>query len=150
MAEDSASREAWLELKELCTLLERMGVSGSLHLDFSIVNDMNYYNGVIFRGYLPGLASGVLSGGRYDKLLQRMGKQGGAIGFAVYLDQLERLSGSDTGYDADILLLYSAADDPAAVAESACRLRRQGQSVRVERCVPDEGRFKEIITHREG
>mgnify|MGYP002508029908 CR=1 FL=1 len=44
-----------------------------LRLDFSIVNNMDYYNGLIFRGYLPGLPSGVLSGGRYDNLLHSRG-----------------------------------------------------------------------------
>jgi ATP phosphoribosyltransferase regulatory subunit len=38
-----------------------------------------------------GVPSNVISGGQYDRLLHRMGKQGGAIGFACYLDKLERL-----------------------------------------------------------
>ncbi|MDE7220840.1 MAG: ATP phosphoribosyltransferase regulatory subunit, partial [Oscillospiraceae bacterium] len=54
------------ELKGLCRILESMGLLDGLRLDFSIANDMRYYNGVIFRGYLPGLASGMLAGGRYD------------------------------------------------------------------------------------
>jgi len=146
LACSEASRQAWEELSQLCSLLEGMGCTQRLRLDFSIVNDMNYYNGVIFRGYLPGLASGVLSGGRYDKLLQKMGKQGGAIGFAVYLDQLEWLEKQEPSYDADVLLLYSAADAPAAVAEMARQLRQEGRSVRVEQTAAQEGRFREILS----
>jgi ATP phosphoribosyltransferase regulatory subunit len=52
---------------------------------------MRYYNGVAFQGYVRGVPSGVLSGGQYDRLLKRMGKGGRAIGFACYLDKLERL-----------------------------------------------------------
>ena len=60
------AREALEELDGLCRILERLDLLERVRLDFSIVNDMRYYNGVIFRGYLPGLASGVLAGGRYD------------------------------------------------------------------------------------
>ena len=110
---------------------------------------MRYYNGVIFRGYLPGLASGVLAGGQYDNLLRRMGKTGQAIGFAVYLDQLERLE-SDSEYDVDILLLYGSRDDPAAVAERARSLMAKGRSVRMERAVPQRMRYRELVHFSEG
>ena len=128
---------------------ERLDLLERVRLDFSIVNDMRYYNGVIFRGYLPGLASGVLAGGRYDNLLRRMGKTGGAIGFAVYLDQLERLDqGND--YDVDVLLLYDSQDDPASVAERARALAAAGRSVRVERAAPQRLRYRELVRFSEG
>ncbi len=143
------AREALEELDGLCRILERLDLLERVRLDFSIVNDMRYYNGVIFRGYLPGLASGVLAGGRYDNLLRRMGKTGGAIGFAVYLDQLERLDqGGD--YDVDVLLLYDPQDDPAAVAERARALAAEGRSVRVERAVPQRLRYRELVRFSEG
>ena len=110
---------------------------------------MSYYNGVIFRGYLPGLPSGVLAGGRYDNLLRRMGKQGGAIGFAVYLDQLERLEKAGE-FDVDTLLLYRAGDDPAAVARLADSLAEQGKTVRVERNIPQGLRYRETVRFGEG
>ena len=64
---------------------------GRLSLDFSILGDMRYYSTLAFQGYVRGVPSSVLSGGVYDRLLQRMGKPGRAIGFACYLDKLERL-----------------------------------------------------------
>ena len=54
-------------LKPLTRVMEGLGLAEHLRLDFSIVNDMSYYNGLIFRGYLPGLASGVLAGGRVSR-----------------------------------------------------------------------------------
>ena len=62
-----------------------------LRLDFSLAGDMNYYNGLIFKGYIEGIPEGVLSGGQYDRLMQKLGRRSRAIGFAVYLDRLERL-----------------------------------------------------------
>ena len=150
LAENDQSRAALAELTQLCRLMEAMGHTAHLRLDFSIVNDMSYYNGVIFRGYLPGLASGVLAGGRYDNLLRRMGKRGGAIGFAVYLDQLERLEGGGAAYDVDTLLLYDRSDDPAAVMARAEALMAQGRSVRVERSVPAGLRCRTLERMAEG
>ncbi len=66
--------------------------AGRVSLDFSILGDMRYYNGIAFQGYVRGVPSGVLSGGSYDRLLRRMGKQDFAIGFACYLDKLERVA----------------------------------------------------------
>ena len=132
------------ELRDLCALLGQYGLEDRLRLDFSLVNDQNYYSGIVFRGFLPGIASAVLSGGRYDGLLRRMGRQGGAIGFAVYLDQLERFSGGPEGPDADVLLLYDDDTDPAAMAGAANALLAAGKTARTDRRVPEGLRFGEI------
>lgn len=116
----------------------------NLRLDFSIVNDMNYYNGIIFRGYLPGLASGVLAGGQYDNLLHRMGKTGHAIGFAVYMDHLERYERTEKDFDVDVLLLYHENSDFQAVSSQANALRKNGMSVRAERSIPTGLRYREL------
>ena len=150
LAEDGASRAALAELRTLWGMMESLGLAENLRLDFSIVNDMSYYNGLIFRGYLPGLASGVLAGGRYDNLLRKMGRQGGAVGFAVYLDQLERLEETESGYDGDVLLLYRPEDDPAAVAAKARALGRDGRVVRTDRREPPGLRFRETVRFEEG
>ncbi len=61
-------------------------------MDFSVIGDMNYYNGMVFKGFISGIPESVLSGGRYDRLMQKMGRHAKAVGFAVYLDLLERLN----------------------------------------------------------
>ena len=149
LAEGGRAGEALAELKGLCRIMERLGLLEGLRLDFSIANDMRYYNGIIFRGYLPGLGSGVLAGGRYDNLLRRMGKTGQAIGFAVYLDQLERLE-EDGEYDVDTLLLYGPEDDPAAVAARAAALAGESGCVRTERTQPQGLRWRNLVRFSEG
>ena len=62
-----------------------------LLLDFSIVGDTNYYNGMAFEGYIDSIPECVLIGGRYDKLMRRMKKKSRAIGFAIYMDTLGML-----------------------------------------------------------
>ena len=68
-----------------------LGYKDRISVDFSITNLNGYYSGIVFKGYISGISSKVLSGGQYDKLMQRMGKGKGAIGFAVYLDGLDRV-----------------------------------------------------------
>lgn len=79
------------DLKEIITALGE-SYTEKVQIDFSAAGNMNYYNGVIFEGFIGGLAGSVLSGGRYDKLMKKMGRKSSAIGFAVYLDELDRLN----------------------------------------------------------
>ena len=65
----------------------------------------------IFKGFVNGIPDGVLSGGRYDRLMQKMGKSAGAVGFAVYLDLLERFAENTEGYDIDTVILYDEGAD---------------------------------------
>jgi len=79
------------ELKTLSKLLKESGYYDKIRIDFSLTGDMRYYNGIIFKGYVNGISESVLSGGQYDKLAKKLGKTCSAIGFAVYLDLLEKL-----------------------------------------------------------
>ena len=71
--------------------LQKTDYAGHLHLTENIPVDPNYYNGTVFKGYINGIPSAVLSGGQYDHLMTKMHKRSKAIGFAVYVDLLERL-----------------------------------------------------------
>ena len=69
---------------------------GKINIDFSTVNNLNYYNGIIFRGYIEGIPESILSGGQYDNLMSLMGhKNSKAIGFAVYIDLIEMKGGEN-------------------------------------------------------
>ena len=79
-------------LDEVSALLKVLGGAGcGIRLDLSLGGEMEYYNGLVFNGYLQGLPRAVVRGGRYDLLARRFTPGAGAIGFAVYLDELERL-----------------------------------------------------------
>jgi ATP phosphoribosyltransferase regulatory subunit len=95
LAVNAAAEMAAGELRALVDSVASACPGADLRLDFSLVNNLKYYNGVIFQGYADGLPSPVLSGGRYDALLRRFGKGGGAVGFAVYVDLLSRLEDGD-------------------------------------------------------
>ena len=89
------------ELRDIFNRAESEGFGGNINIDFSIVDSAAYYSGTVFKGYIGGAESRVLSGGRYDGLMRKMGRSSGGIGFAVYLDALERTdekAETDSGY----------------------------------------------------
>ena len=139
MAADSASID---ELKTIVSVLDQERV----RIDFSVLGGMKYYNGITFRGYVDGVPTTVLSGGQYDKLMKRMGKKSRAVGFAVYLDALERLLEDRSEYDADVVLLYEDSDDVFSVLKRARALREGGSSVLVLRSLPENLRYRDLIS----
>ena len=76
-------------LEELQALQNALGEAGrGIRLDLSMADEMEYYNGLVFTGYVAGIPCAVLKGGRYDYLMQRFTPGANAIGFAIYLDEL--------------------------------------------------------------
>lgn len=144
-----AAKAALAELDKLCSMLENTGLDKKIRFDFSVVNDMSYYNGTVFCGFVSGICESVLAGGRYDRLLTRMGRKSGAIGFAIYLDLLEELDrGTDT-IDVDVLVLYD--DESAAEAHAAVnRLIAEGKSVSAQKNVPAKLRYGTVEDIRGG
>ena len=118
-------RSAADELSGLVDMLCTLGCGSAVNINFSIANSADYYNGVIFNGYAGGVPRRVLSGGRYDKLLSKMGREGGAIGFALYI------------------VLY---DDQSALQalERSRALTKEGRSVRIARSLPEGIRYNEV------
>lgn len=137
--------QAAAELEGILRCLKIGGNEKNVNLDFSIVNDMDYYTGIIFQGFINGVHSGILSGGRYDNLLHKMGKDADAIGFAVYLDLLERFESTEKEYDVDTLLLYEDGVDTAALAKAAQMLTDNGQSVLVQKKNTGNVKYKQLL-----
>jgi len=117
-----------------------------VRIDFSVVDDMRYYTGIVFKGFVKGIPTSVLSGGRYDKLMERMGKRSGAIGFAVYLDLLDMLDGEDREYDADVFLQYGDETPIEAVVNAADELIKNGKSVVSGKVMPEKLKTRETVS----
>lgn len=137
------------ELVQVITSLEKCGFGDKIRIDFSVINDMNYYNGFVFRGFIEGLASGILSGGQYDKLMEKMGKKAGAIGFAIYLDMLEQLPSEEPDFDVDTVLLYDEGADIDALSDAVRLLTANGKSVMAQKCVPEKIKYKQLLKLQE-
>ncbi len=78
----------------LRTLWEELAAAGYgpyIRFDLGMVHQMEYYTGVVFRGYVEGAGDAVLSGGRYDSLVGVFGREAQATGFCVDVDALARI-----------------------------------------------------------
>ncbi len=144
-------RALWAEhpkitaISELIEVAEVISFDRRINIDFSVTGDMNYYNGIVFRGFVRGIPTGVLSGGQYDSLMGKLGKRSRAIGFAVYLDLLEELACERDEFDVDVILLYGEGDSINDIKAVSERLIAEGKSVSVQRCVPEKLRAREIV-----
>lgn len=85
---NEATEAAVNQLEYIFDVLNEKGISEKLCLDFSLVGDMKYYNGIAMKGFVDGIPSGILSGGQYDNMMVKMNKKAKGVGFAVYLDEL--------------------------------------------------------------
>lgn len=75
-------------LKKLYKALDSLGYREYIAVDMSMVPRVNYYSGIIFKGYIEGVASRVLTGGRYDNLISNFGRDLPAVGFSIDIDSL--------------------------------------------------------------
>ncbi len=141
----AAADAAAEEIGALAELLSDSSFGDKIFFDASIINDMKYYNAMVFRGFIAGVSEAVLSGGRYDALMKRMDKHTGGIGFAIYLDLLEKFESNDSKYDVDILLLYDEKLDTGAVVSRVNELIAKGYSICAQRAVPERLRYRELI-----
>ena len=116
-----------------------------VRIDFSVVDDMRYYTGIVFKGFVKGIPTSVLSGGRYDKLMERMGKRSGAIGFAVYLDLLDLLYTDEGEYDADVFLQYSEETSLEKIVKATDEMIKSGKTVISGRVKPEKTRVRETV-----
>ncbi len=133
------------ELEMLSEMLDETPYGDKILFDFSVVNDMSYYNGFVFKGFLNGICEGILSGGQYDKLMTKMGRQSRAIGFALYLDLLEQMPSKPNAYDVDVVLLYGDGDSKLDVARAVRRIAEKGMTVTAQRSAETSVRCRQII-----
>ena len=128
--------------------MESFGFGDKIRVDFSVGTDMKYYSGVVFKGYLEGITTWILSGGQYDKLLMKMGRSGNAVGFAIYLNLLEQIR-EKTEFDLDAVLLHDENADAAQVIAAAAVLRKENNVLTTTR-LPQDLRWRKLYKLQEG
>lgn len=120
------------DLAQVWDALAACGLEKWLFIDLGILRDFDYYTGIVFEGYVPGLGMPVCGGGRYNELLGRFGLSCPATGFAVGLERVltargnrEEESFAGKGY-------LVAGRNLGAVLRRAQELRREGMTVVID------------------
>lgn len=89
--EGARGTESLRHLVQSCSPLVRQG---RLRFDFSIINNFDYYTGLVFKAYAEGIAASLASGGHYDAVLANLGMPRiSACGFAMSLERLQEVLG---------------------------------------------------------
>ena len=133
------------KLMQVVAALEGCGFKNKVRIDFSVISDTKYYNGFVFKGFIEGISESILSGGQYDNLMRKVGKSCGAIGFAVYLDMLERLRENENEYDVDTVILYEEGCDLGALNNAVSMLTANGKTVMAQKAVPEKIKYKQLL-----
>ncbi len=78
-------------LRRLYSALDKAGFGGEIMIDLGLVHEMDYYTGIMFRGYVGGAGTVIVSGGRYNALCAKFGRDLPAGGFGVDVENLAQL-----------------------------------------------------------
>ena len=146
LAPNEMSRSAIARLEELYALLKEYGVEEYVSFDLGMLSKFHYYTGVIFKAYTYGVGDAIVTGGRYDTLLGRFGKDAAAIGFMVLIDDLmEALfrQGIEIEVAENRQTLYYDKNNYSEKLSEAITLRQQGVCVSMVP-IQYEGAKKEI------
>lgn len=122
-------------LRRVLNILEDYGLSKYVSIDLGMVQSLNYYTGIIFRGFTYGAGFPILSGGRYDKLVEKFGKASPATGFSLGINMvmmaLERQKIEAEKPSIDSLICYK--EQGRKTAFKVCQaLRDQGLVVEMD------------------
>ena len=134
VADNERSRRALDNLTEIYRLLEIYGVADKITFDLGLIRDFEYYTGMVFEAYSPGVGYSLAGGGRYDNMLQDFGKACPATGFAIGIERIldaRKFQGvEETARAKDFYLSYAAGQEDAAIRKAA-ELRAAGKVVEV-------------------
>ncbi len=136
LVRNPVSRGAVQELQRVLETARAAGEAAEVfEVDLGGVAGFDYYTGMTFQVFVPGLASALGGGGRYDRLMSQFGRDLPAVGFSLCLDWLcdaaSRLVGG--GRLAPRPATEGVVgDDLADLFRRAAAARAAGQRVRVD------------------
>ena len=146
--------EAKQELDILLQVLEYLyswGFAEYLSVDLSLLQSMNYYTGLTFKGFTYDLGFALLSGGRYDTAAAAFGKNFKATGFSIGVDIAQmalRRQGKYYQSTQRKLLLASAQEQSAELWRRAQALRQQGFATELCHQINDSRSLLELARQR--
>ena len=132
LAKNDRSRKALENLKEIYRLLEVYGVAEKITFDLGLIRDFEYYTGMVFEAYAPGVGYSLAGGGRYDNMLKDFGAACPATGFALGIERIldaRKFQGVEKNSQAKKFYVSFAAGFQDVAIKKAASLRADGKIV---------------------
>lgn len=142
MTEHYKARQALQNLHTIFAMLKMYGIADYVNVDLGLIRDFDYYTGMVFEVYTPGLGFPICGGGRYDNLVEQFGNAIPATGFAIGVERAI-LALQRQGYKFPVeperyLVIYREGFETQAV-QKARELRAEGHVVELEMAGRDGG-----------
>jgi ATP phosphoribosyltransferase regulatory subunit len=121
-------------LAQTYNIIESVGAAPFVTVDFSVMSAFDYYTGLVFEAYAPGLGVTLGSGGRYDHMLAAYGTRAPAAGFAFNLERVmaallkQGVTANASDSRAEAIRVFFNGDNPASAFLEAARLRERGST----------------------
>jgi ATP phosphoribosyltransferase regulatory subunit len=120
-------------LEKTYAIIEEVGAASCVTVDFSVMSAFDYYTGLVFEAYAPGIGVALGSGGRYDHMLEAYGTKAPAAGFAFNLERVmialleQGITAEDGSLSSDATAVNIDDANPAAAFIKAAELRASGR-----------------------
>jgi ATP phosphoribosyltransferase regulatory subunit len=134
LVSNDKSRAALDDIERVCQITEALGIAAYIDIDLGDVGGLDYYTGLTFKIYAPGLGTAVGRGGRYDRLLENFGIAEPAVGFSLCLDWLAQLLEPqlrETAVKISDAVRITPDGDFVAAFKEANRLRSEGKKIEI-------------------
>jgi ATP phosphoribosyltransferase regulatory subunit len=82
IAEGEQAKMAVENLSQILKVVDAKRLTQFITFDLAEMRGFDYYTGIIFEGFARGVGKAIMTGGRYDNLMQKYGYPCAAIGFA--------------------------------------------------------------------
>lgn len=127
--------KALTNINEVYNIIDKIGLSNHISIDLGMVHHINYYTGIIFRGYVDEIGTDILSGGRYDNLVEQFGMNLSATGFAINVDSillaLDKQGKLNKNLESDFVVYYENESLASRAYDVSDKLRENGYQVEI-------------------
>jgi len=126
----SAKAGAAIEnLRQVLDILNDYGYLKYVSVDLGMLRSLDYYTGMIFKGYTHEVGFPIISGGRYDKVVSVFGRDLSAVGFSIGITlciaALHRQGKAFSKKSIDVIVCFEDAPDLRKKAIDTVRMLRK-------------------------
>lgn len=135
LVSNPTSRAALADLQRVYSIALEIGIDPRIEIDLGDVGGLDYYTGLTFKIFAPGLGTALGRGGRYDALLSKFGFPQPAVGFSLCLDSLAQILvgrlGDEVGENDREVVGLAAGADIVSLFKQANELRAARKKIEI-------------------